>query len=303
MIQNENIPSKSHSGKEGIKVSIISIIINISLSILKFVAGILGHSSAMVSDAVHSASDVFSSILVIIGMKISHKDADIDHPYGHDRFEAIASIVLAFMLLGAGIAIGYSGINKVISSSYYDLPAPDLLALLAAITSIAVKEWMYHYTIKTADKINSPSLRADAWHHRSDALSSVGALIGIGGAMLGVPVLDPIASIVICIFISKAAIEIFLDSSNRLVDRACDKQTIKQMLDIIYSQKGILSVDLLDTRIFGSKIYVDTEISVNGNMSLTEAHIIAEEVHDAIESYFPNVKHCMVHVNPKNELE
>lgn len=281
-----------------IKVSIVSIIVNLLLSLFKLIAGIWGASGAMISDAVHSASDVFSTFIVMIGVTISNKKSDKEHPYGHERLECVASVILAIVLFATGIGIGIDGIQKIAAGNYGDMEIPKKIALLAAIASIAVKEWMYWYTRAAAKKINSGALMADAWHHRSDSLSSIGAFIGILGARLGFPVLDPIASVVICIFIGKAALDIFKDAIDKMIDKSCDEQTIKKMERLVLSEPGVKGIDVLRTRMFGAKVYVDVEISVDENMMLKESHEIAEEVHKAIEKAFPQVKHCMVHVNP-----
>lgn len=286
--------------KIAMKVSITSIIVNVVLSTLKLVAGIVAGSGAMISDAVHSASDVFSTFIVIIGFKISGKASDEDHQYGHERLECIASIILAIILFTTGVGIGISGVEKILGGNIEALKVPGTLALVAAVISILVKEWMYWFTRAAAKKINSGSLMADAWHHRSDALSSVGSFIGIYGARLGFPILDPIASVVICIFIGKAAYDIFKDSIEKLVDKACDEEVIKEMEEVIKNQDGVMEIHMIKTRLFGSKIYVDIEIGAHRDKSLYEAHGIAHAVHDAIENGFPKVKHCMVHVNPIN---
>ena len=280
------------------KVSFITIVQNILLSIFKLFAGIFAHSNAMISDAVHSASDVFSTIIVIIGVKLASKKSDKEHPYGHERLECVAAIVLSIVLLYTGIKIGSQAVKDIIGGNYQSLQKPGVLALVAAVVSIVTKEIMYWYTRHYAKKIDSSALMADAWHHRSDALSSVGALVGIGGAMMGFPVMDSIASIVIFVFIAKAAYDIFKDAMDKMVDHSCDDETEKEMRDFVLAQKEVLSVDLLHTRIFGNKIYVDVEIGVNGSYTLRQAHEIAEEVHEGIEKNFPKVKHVMVHVNP-----
>lgn len=280
------------------KVSIITIVQNILLSVFKLFAGIFAHSNAMISDAVHSASDVFSTIIVIIGVKLASKESDKEHPYGHERLECVAAIVLSIVLLYTGIKIGSQAVKDIIGGDYQNLQKPGMLALVAAVVSIVTKEIMYWYTRHYAKKIDSSALMADAWHHRSDALSSVGALVGIGGAMMGFPVMDSVASIVIFVFIAKAAYDIFKDAMDKMVDHSCDDETEKEMRDFVLAQKEVLSVDLLHTRIFGNKIYVDVEIGVNGSYTLRQAHEIAEEVHEGIEKNFPKVKHVMVHVNP-----
>lgn len=284
--------------KVAMRVSKVSIIANVILTVLKLIAGFAAHSGAMVSDAIHSASDVFSTVIVIIGIRISGKASDKDHPYGHERMECVAAIVLATVLAVTGLGIGYTAVGKVAGGDYEHLAVPGILALAAAMISIAVKESMYQYTRSYAKQIDSGALMADAWHHRSDALSSVGALVGIAGARMGFPILDPIASLVICIFIEKAAYEIFMDAVDKMVDKACDDEVERMLRERALMQEGVLGVDLLQTRVFGNKIYVDIEIRVDGEKKLREAHGIAESVHDAIEQTFPKVKHIMVHVNP-----
>ncbi|MDE7435926.1 MAG: cation diffusion facilitator family transporter [Lachnospiraceae bacterium] len=284
--------------KTAMRVSIVSVAANLILSLLKMLAGVIAHSGAMISDAVHSASDVFSTFIVMIGIHLSGKDSDQEHQYGHDRLECVASVVLAVVLALTGIGIGAAGIEKITRGDYGTLEVPGVLALAAAILSIVVKEWMYWYTRAAARKINSGALMADAWHHRSDSLSSVGALIGIVGARLGFPVLDPVASVAICLFILKAAFDIFKDAMDKMVDKSCDEQTVARIRQIIQEQEGVEGVDLIHTRLFGAKMYVDVEIQADGEKTLNETHAIAERVHDAIETEFAQVKHCMVHVNP-----
>lgn len=283
------------------RVSAVSIIANFALTVFKLSAGILAHSGAIISDAIHSASDVFSTIVVIIGIRISRKESDKNHPYGHERLECVAAIVLATILAFTGLGIGYSALRQIAGGDYANLTVPGRLALVAAAVSILVKEAMYQYTRINARRIDSGALMADAWHHRSDALSSVGALIGIGGARLGFPILDPVASVVICVFIEKAAYEIFMDAVDKMVDKACDEETEAALRECAATQEGVLGVDLLHTRVFGNKIYVDIEIRADGEETLRRAHETAERVHDSIEKNFPKVKHIMVHVNPGEE--
>lgn len=280
-------------------VSRISILVNLLLSAGKLAAGIAAASGAMISDAVHSASDVFSTIIVMVGIRMSGKAADKEHPYGHERMECVAAIILAVVLALTGLQIGSSGVRKIAAGNYGDLQVPGILALVAAVVSIAVKEWMYWYTRFYAKKINSAALMADAWHHRSDALSSVGAFIGIFGARMGFPVMDPAASVVISIFILKAAYDIFKDAVDKMVDKACDDEVEQALRNFVLKQEGVLGIDLLRTREFGNKIYVDVDIIADGSQTLTESHGIADRVHDGIEKNFEQVKHIMVHVNPQ----
>jgi cation diffusion facilitator family transporter len=294
----DRIDDKREREAVAMRVSTVSVVWNLILALFKFLAGVFAHSGAMISDAIHSASDVFSTFVVIIGVKISSKDSDKEHPYGHERMECVAAIVLATILCITGLGIGYSAFTNIVGGAYESLAVPGVLALVAAIVSIITKELMFWYTKINAKRIDSSALMADAWHHRSDALSSVGALIGVAGARLGFPVLDAVASLVICIFIEKAAYEIFMDAVDKMVDSACDDEMENAIREHVLKQEGVLGVDLLHTRMFGSKIYVDIEICADGDKTLREAHDIAERVHESIETDFPKVKHIMVHVNP-----
>ena len=286
-MENEVLNSQS-SKKIIMRVSNISIVVNVLLSAIKFVVGVIANSGAMISDAIHSVSDVFSTIIVMIGANAAAKDPDQEHPYGHDRME----------LFITGIGVGITGVKKIFGGNYGDLAVPGALALVAAVISIVVKEGMFWYTRFYGKKVDSTALLADAWHHRSDALSSVGSFIGILGARLGFPICDPLASVVICLFIVKAAYNICKEALDKMVDKSCDDETERKMSDLIKSQEGVISLDLLMTRMFGSKLYVDVEIGADENTPLRDSHAIAENVHNAIEANFPKVKHCMVHVNP-----
>ena len=295
--------SSEEMKKLAMRVSWISVVVNVFLSLFKLFAGIVAQSGAMISDSIHSASDVFSTFIVMIGVQISSKKADASHQYGHERFECVASITLSLILLETGLLIGWEGVKTIVSGEYDTLAVPGMLALVAAVVSIAVKEWMYWFTRGAAKKIHSDVLMADAWHHRSDSLSSIGALVGIAFSMAGFPIMDSVASVVICVFIVKAAVDIFRDAVDKMVDHACDPQTLKKMEEVICAVPGVLGLDLLQTRLFGAKTYVDAEITADGSQTLRQAHAIAEAVHHAIEKEFPMVKHCMVHVNPDHMLE
>ncbi len=279
------------------KVAMVTIIGNVILSLVKFFAGIWAHSDAMISDAIHSASDVFSTVVVMIGIRFSAKEPDKEHPYGHERMECVAAIVLAMILFIIGLGIGADALRTIWGGKYSELQVPGMFAFIVALISIVSKEVMYWYTRFYAKRIDSGALMADAWHHRSDALSSVGALVGIGGAMLGFPVMDAVASLVIFVFIIKAAYDIFKDAMEKMVDHSCDEKTEKQIYDCVMKNEEVRGIDMLHTRIFGNKIYVDVEILVDGSYTLKKAHNIAEEVHDDIEQNFPKVKHVMVYVN------
>lgn len=282
--------------KIAIKVSVISIILNCLLTLIKFISGVISKSSAMISDSVHSLSDVLSTFVVIIGVKISNKKADSDHPYGHERIECVSAIILSGMLFIIGALIGINGIRNVTNSS--NLVMPGVLALIASIISIISKEAMYQYTIRVSKKINSAALKADAWHHRSDALSSIGSFIGILGSRLGFKIFDPLASVIISLCIIKVSIDIFKDAIDKMVDKSCDKEVIDKVISVIEKNESVKNIDDIKTRQFGNKAYVDVEISVDENLLLKDAHKVAEEIHSSVENEINIVKHCMVHVNP-----
>lgn len=282
--------------KIAIKVSVISIILNCLLTLIKFISGVISKSSAMISDSVHSLSDVLSTFVVIIGVKISNKKADSDHPYGHERIECVSAIILSVMLFIIGALIGINGIKNVTNSS--NLVMPGVLALIASIISIISKEAMYQYTIRVSKKINSAALKADAWHHRSDALSSIGSFIGILGSRLGFKIFDPLASVIISLCIIKVSIDIFKDAIDKMVDKSCDKEVIDKVISVIEKNESVKNIDDIKTRQFGNKAYVDVEISVDENLLLKDAHKVAEEIHNSVENEINIVKHCMVHVNP-----
>ena len=280
------------------KLSLVGIIGNVFLSAFKFIAGIMGNSSAMVSDAVHSLSDVFATFIAFLGVRFGRREADASHPYGHERIESLAAIVLGLILLVTGVGIGWVGLEKILAGNYESLPIPGMIALVAAIVSIAVKEGMFWYTRHWARVIRSSAFAADAWHHRSDAMSSIGALVGVGGSMLGYPVLDPIASVVICLFILKQGISIIYDALKKMLDTSCGEQFEEEVRQLVDAENQVEHIDMLRTRMFGDKVYIDMEIAIDGSMQLTDAHAIAERVHDDIEHAFPEVKHVMIHVNP-----
>ena len=279
------------------KLSNTGIFGNVALAAFKLFAGIFGNSGAMMSDAVHSLSDVFATFIATLGVKLSQQAEDEKHPYGHERFECVSSLILGLILAGTGIGIGYGGLNSLIFHRD-EIKVPTMLPLIAAVVSIVVKEAMFWYTMYYAKKLDSAAFKADAWHHRTDAISSVGSFIGIGMAKLGFPIMDPIASLLICILILKVAFDIAKDAVNKMLDTSCDDAMEQNIRTFTQAQPGVVRIDLLRTRQFSNKVYVDLEIAVKHDMSLLEAHNIAESVHDGLEKEFPNIKHAMIHVNP-----
>ena len=295
---NQSAPKPVNEQSVIRNMSLVSLMGNTVLSGFKLFAGIAGHSGAMISDSIHSFSDVFTTLVAFIGVKVSKRDADNAHPYGHERLECVASLLLGFVLMLTGIGVGKAGVDNIISGNYGKLMVPGAIALVAAVVSIVVKEAMYWYTRYYAKLINSAAFLADAWHHRSDALSSVGSLTGIAGAMLGFPVLDSVASVVICLFIVKIAYDISKDALVKMLDTSCGEEYEKNLREYILKQEDVRSVDMLHSRMFGNRVYIDLEISVDGDKSLRDAHEVAERVHRNVEQQFSDVKHIMIHVNP-----
>ena len=278
------------------RISAVGIGGNLFLVAVKLTGGILGHSAAMISDAVHSSADILASLVAWLGVRLGRRRADEKHPYGHERFECLASLLLSGILLATGLGIGWGGVKRLLSAE--TVTPPGTLALIMAVVCILTKELMFRYVRYYGRKLNSSAFLADAWHHRSDALSSVGSLCGIVGAMLGYPALDSAACVVICLFILKVAADILRDALQKLLDTACDAALERELSEFIAAQEGVATLDLLRSRRFGDRIYLDAEISVDGSLSLADAHAIAESVHNAVEQGFPDIKHIMIHENP-----
>ena len=290
---------KNH--KLAMNISRTNIFMNAFLSISKLAVGFLAHSSAMINDGINNASDVVGSVIVTIGVSVGAKDSDKHHQYGHERLENVASILVSGIVMALGVGLFFDGIGKIFKGTYKGLPMPGILAVVAAIASIIIKEIMFLYTSRAAKKTGSSALMASAWDSQSDVLATSAGLVGIIGSRLGMPVADSVAAIIISLFIFKVGLDVFKDGMDMMVDRACPDEVVQGIRDVIEDQEGVLGVDVLQTRMFGSRAYVDVEIAAEGTQSLVQAHAIAEQVHDAIEENFPQVKHCMVHVNPTKE--
>lgn len=279
------------------QLSIVGVAGNVFLAVFKFIAGILGNSMALVSDAAHSASDVLATAVAYVGDRIARRGADESHPYGHERFEQIAAAILALILLAVGIGIGYAGVESLVHG-YAEKSAPSVLALVAAAVSIVVKEAMFWYTRHGAKKIGSDVFMADAWHHRTDALSSVAALLGVGASMLGFPLGDAIASVVICLFVLKIAWDVGREAVGKLVDETGGKELNEAIANCASSCQAVNHIDSVITRRFGSLYYADIEVAMDGSLTLSESHKYVEEITARIEHECPQVKHVTVSVNP-----
>ena len=282
--------------EEATKVTLISIIWNVVLTFIKVLGGILGKSNAMIADGLHSASDIISSIGVLIGNKIAKTPNDKEHNYGHEKAETLVSFLLSMLLIGVALKISLNGINSLIHLS--DVQVPTFLPLIISVISIGVKEYQYKITIKVAKKINSPSLKADAWHHRSDALSSVAAFIGIGGSLLGFKALDPIATVVVGLFVAKVGLDIFKDAINELMDYSINENDESQIITIANDTDGVLNIGELRTRKHGSMAYVDLTICVNKDLTVLQGHEIANKLEISILEELQIVKGITVHVEP-----
>lgn len=282
--------------EEADKVTIQSILWNIFLTIIKIFAGIFGKSSAMISDGLHSASDIISSVGVLIGNKIAKTPNDKEHNYGHEKAETLVSFLLSILLIIVSLKIGWGALQSLFNLD--SVQVPTVLPLIVSIISIGIKEYQYRITIRIANRINSPSLKADAWHHRSDALSSIAAFIGIGGAMLGFKALDPIASIVVALFVAKVGFDILKDSTNELMDYSIDDEQEEQIRKIAEKIDGVINLGELRTRKHGAMAYVDLTICVNKDLTVLEGHELAHKIEKYIINEMKFVKGITVHVEP-----
>ena len=280
------------------KAARVSIFVNAAMIVFKFIAGFTAGSAAMISDAIHSLTDLLGTCVAIIGVKLGSRAPDSDHPYGHERFESVATLVLAGIFFITGVLMGWSGISTVFAGNFEQLAAPGAIALIVALMSIGTKEALFWYVRAAALKIDSSVLLADAWHSRIDAISSIGAFVGILAARLGVPIMDAVAAIFISLMILHTAYKTAAGALATMTDRSADADTIAAMKALVLEQEHVIGIDDLRTRVFGNRIYVDVEITVDSTSTLAQAHDISHVVHDAIESAFPKVKHCMVHVSP-----
>lgn len=283
---------------EANKVTLKAIGWNIFLAFIKIIAGILGKSSVMIVDGLHSASDIITSMGVLIGNYISSKPFDKEHNYGHEKAETLVSFLLSIILVGVALSIGYEASKSLFNIE--GIAIPTLLPLVVSIISILIKEYQYRITIRIAKKINSPALKADAWHHRSDALSSIAAFVGIGGAMLGFKILEPLASIVVALFVCKVGYDILKNAVNELMDVSIDETYENEIKKIAQLTEGVMNLGSLRTRKHGASAYVDLVICVDGKLTVTSGHDIATNLEKKIQNDINIVKGITVHVEPCN---
>ena len=282
-----------------VRVSIVNLVVNIIVFAGKMLAGIFSHSTALISDAIHSASDVLDTIVVLAGVKLASKKPDKLHPYGYERMEGIAALILAVVLFITGATIGIGAGESIISGEYKEAASPGLAALITAICCIVIKECMYWYTRAAGKALSSGALMATAWHSRADALSSLGALAGIVGARMGLSILDPLAGICICIFVCKVSYNIFRGSVNKLVDKSAGEDMEKSLKRTANGVSDVAEVLSVKSRLFGNRIFVEMNLSVPPSLSAAECSAVKDSVKAAVMEEFPAVKDCIVQFSPK----
>lgn len=286
------------------RVTLMGSVVNVILLVFKFIAGILGGSAAMIADAVHSLSDFLTDIVVIAFVRISSKPEDEDHDYGHGKYETLATSIIGLALLMVGLYIFYNGARQIWDVMHgAEIEQPGLVALIAAIVSILLKEWTYRFTVSVGKKVESQAVIANAWHHRSDALSSIGTAIGIGGAILlgkGWAVLDPVAALVVSVFIVKTALGLLSTSSGELLEKSLPKEVEKKIVDIVESEPEVSEVHHLCTRRIGNNIAIEMHIRMPGEISLKDSHTRASDIERMLRQHFGEHTHINLHVEPLN---
>lgn len=289
--------------KKVYRVTLLGSVVNLLLLVFKFVAGVLGHSAAMIADAVHSLSDFVTDLIVIVFVKISSKPEDADHAYGHGKYETLASCIIGLALIVVGVMMGYNAMVKIVDvvKNGTELASPGIIALAAAVLSIVLKEWMFHLTRKVAREVDSPAVEANAWHHRSDALSSVGTAIGIGGAVLlgsKWAVLDPIAALVVSVFIVVQAAKILSDAIGQLMEKSLPRDVEQRICEIVYEEEGTSDIHHLRTRKIGSQISIELHVRMNGYLTLREVHDKSIAIEKRLRVAFGDSTYINLHVEP-----
>ena len=289
--------------KKVYRVTLLGSVVNLLLLVFKFVAGVLGHSAAMIADAVHSLSDFVTDLIVIVFVKISSKPEDADHAYGHGKYETLASCIIGLALIVVGVMMGYNAVVKIVDvvRNGTELASPGIIALAAAVLSIVLKEWMFHLTRKVAREVDSPAVEANAWHHRSDALSSVGTAIGIGGAVLlgsKWAVLDPIAALVVSVFIVVQAAKILSDAIGQLMEKSLPRDVEQRICEIVYEEEGTSDIHHLRTIKIGSQISIELHVRMNGYLTLREVHDKSIAIEKRLRAAFGDSTYINLHVEP-----
>ena len=289
--------------KKVYRVTLLGSVVNLLLLVFKFVAGVLGHSAAMIADAVHSLSDFVTDLIVIVFVKISSKPEDADHAYGHGKYETLASCIIGLALIVVGVMMGYNATVKIVDvvRNGTELASPGIIALAAAVLSMVLKEWMFRITRKVAREVDSPAVEANAWHHRSDALSSVGTAIGIGGAVLlgsKWAVLDPIAALVVSVFIVVQAAKILSDAIGQLMEKSLPRDVEQRICEIVYEEEGTSDIHHLRTRKIGSQISIELHVRMNGSLTLREVHGKSIAIEKRLRAAFGDSTYINLHVEP-----
>lgn len=289
--------------KKVYRVTLLGSVVNLLLLVFKFVAGVLGHSAAMIADAVHSLSDFVTDLIVIVFVKISSKPEDADHAYGHGKYETLASCIIGLALIVVGVMMGYNATVKIVDvvRNGTELASPGIIALAAAVLSIVLKEWMFRITRKVAREVDSPAVEANAWHHRSDALSSVGTAIGIGGAVLlgsKWAVLDPIAALVVSVFIVVQAAKILSDAIGQLMEKSLPRDVEQRICEIVYEEEGTSDIHHLRTRKIGSQISIELHVRMNGSLTLRVVHGKSIAIEKRLRAAFGDSTYINLHVEP-----
>ncbi|MBO5426975.1 MAG: cation transporter [Prevotella sp.] len=284
------------------RVTLMGSVVNLILLAGKFAAGILGHSAAMIADAVHSLSDFLTDIVVIGFVRLSCKPADDDHDYGHGKYETVATSIIGMALLAVAVMLGWNGVEKIVRFIQGEIPeSPEVIALAAAIASILLKEWIFRVTRKVAHEVGSQALEANAWHHRSDAFSSIGTAIGIGGAVVlgnGWAILDPIAAVIVSGMIALTALRLLRQASGELLEESLPKETVDRIMEIVYEDKLVRDIHNLHTRRIGNRIAIEMHLRLPGTITIEEAHRHASEIERNIRAEFGQETHIMLHIEP-----
>ena len=291
--------------REIFKVTLVGSVANVLLTVFKFVAGIVGHSAAMTADAVHSLSDLLTDAVVLLFVHISGKPEDCGHDYGHGKYETLATTIIGFALAAVAVGLGYKAVESLL---YWKeggvLEAPGMLARWAAVVSVVLKEAVYQYTVRRGRKLNSPAVEANAWHHRSDALSSLGTLAGIGGAILlgnRWTVLDPLAGLVVSVFILRVAWKLLKQGLDELLEASLPESVEQEILDIVTAYPDVCDPHHLRTRRIGSRYAIELHIRMDGNLPLETAHDRTCEIEQALKERFGATTHITLHVEPIKE--
>jgi cation diffusion facilitator family transporter len=294
----EHLKQTGANAMNATKVSVLNTILNLILAAGKLAAGLLFGSTALISDAADNVSDAVMSTVALFGIQMGQKPADADHKYGHERLECIFGISMSVVMFLMGAWVVWQAATRLLSGEIGSITAPEMPALFIAAIAGVIKLIMYFWTSNAAKRFASVTLKASALNYRSDVIASAAIFIGVFGAELGAEWLDPAVGLLRSLLIFKSAAEVFRDAAGRMTDRAADTETEEALKAFVLAFPGVLALDDLKTRMFNSQIYVDLEIAADGSQTLTEAHQIADGLHDSLERSFPQIKHCTIHVNP-----